>query len=111
MPSLPNMRALSHFRSHRRPLDTAGWDLATLVQVAPLATLQYTEAEDPVLQTVWIMRLDEIPQSGVTAGSTAQQRRQLYCGNSQREQEFVCKSPIQYGTHFPTLTCYDYMRL
>ena len=41
----------SFLSSHHRPSDTAGWDLTTLVQVAPLATLSYADLHREVRLT------------------------------------------------------------
>jgi len=46
---------------HQRPSPTIGWDQTTLVQEAPLATLQLSEDEDPGLDTICLMRGIEIP--------------------------------------------------
>ncbi|KAF8457670.1 hypothetical protein BGX38DRAFT_719450 [Terfezia claveryi] len=60
MSCLPTMMLYSHLSQVTALHQNAGWDPSTLIQLAPISSLQFSESEDPLLQGICIMRRTNI---------------------------------------------------
>jgi len=90
---------------HRPPSSKAGWDLSTLIQLAPLSALQFNEDEDPLLQEIIIMRRTtrappQPPSTGEEAKPPVQGWKQLTTGTVIR---LVTNDPEKYPLPHPDL--------
>ncbi|RPB21774.1 hypothetical protein L211DRAFT_888700 [Terfezia boudieri ATCC MYA-4762] len=91
--------------SHRPPSQKTGWDPSTLIQLAPLSSLQFNENEDPLLQEICIMRrttiVPPLPSApGTEAKEPTREWKQLRTGTVIR---LVTNDPVKYPLPHPDL--------